>query len=192
MAKSALDDGPNISKESLTALAEAKLDYVSQLFEIIKRFRTKVFTSIINNPKILPEEEHMLRKDYVYLFERFFYFLEDQSEHQGIIVFDELDKSASHLVLDQMDKYFKKTHKGRLRSNLVIPEPFFVHSDLTTGIQIVDFIAYILSWNFRSGKLTKESREELPIYMESIKPLRYRTFRDVGNEEFEVWSIAIV
>ena len=192
MAKSALDDGPNISKESLTALAQAKLDYVSQLFEIIKRFRTKVFTSIINNPKILPEEEHMLRKDYVYLFERFFYFLEDQGEHQGIIVFDELDKSASHLVLDQMDKYFKKTHKGRLRSSLVIPEPFFVHSDLTTGIQIVDFIAYILSWNFRSGKLTKESREELQIYMESIKPLRYRTFRDVGNEEFEVWSIAIV
>src|SRR5690606_16812328 len=63
LAKSALDDGANISKESLTALAQAKLDYVSQLFEIINRFRTKVFASIINNPKILPDEEHMLRKD---------------------------------------------------------------------------------------------------------------------------------
>jgi hypothetical protein len=91
-----------------------------------------------------------LRKDYVYMFERFYYFLEDTAgDSRGIVVFDELDKSASHILLTQMDKCFKNTVKGRTRSSRIIPEPFFVHSDLTTGVQVVDFVAYILSWNFR-------------------------------------------
>lgn len=124
----------------------------------------------------------MLRKDYVYLFERFYYFLEDKpGEPRGIMVFDEMDKSANHLLLGQMDKYFKKTTKGRYRAGLIIPEPFFVHSDLTTGIQVVDFVAYIISWNFRVGKLNKAPREELNRYLELIKPMRYRTTREIGD-----------
>ena len=48
-----------------------------------------------------------LRKDYAYLFERFFYFLEDNAaREQGIVVFDELEKSQSHLLIDQMHRYF--------------------------------------------------------------------------------------
>lgn len=192
LAKSALDDGSNITRESLTALAQAKLDYVSQILEICNQFRIKIFASIIHDPVVLPEEKHMLRKDYIYLFERFFYYLEDITDQRGIVVFDELDKSASHLVLDQMEKYFKRTSKGRLRSSLIIPEPFFVHSDLTTGIQIVDFIAYILSWNFRAGKLEKESRRELEVFLDSIRHLRYKTSRVIGGEKYEIWSIVIV
>lgn len=194
LAKAALDNGEQVTKETLTALAQAKLDYVTQLLELCHQFRCKVFASIVHDHHTLPDEDHMLRKDYVYLFERFYYFLEDkQDEHQGIVVFDELDKSASHLVLDQMEKYFKRTRKGRIRSSLIIPEPFFVHSDLTTGIQIVDFMAYILSWNFRSGKLDKACRRELDPLLNIIKPLRYRTFREIDDgEEYEIWSISVV
>lgn len=71
--------------------------------------------------------------------ERIYYYLEDKKlEDQGIIVFDELEKSKSHILVSQLENYFKKTSNGRQRSGLVIPEPFFVHSDLTTGIQIAD------------------------------------------------------
>lgn len=102
-------------------------------------------------------------------------------------------KFASHLLLTQMDKYFKRTAKGRARSSLVIPEPFFVHSDLTTGIQIVDFIAYILSWNFRVGTLTKPGRDELNQYIELLKPLRHRCTRKIGEiKEHLIWSVTIV
>ena len=39
---------------------------------------------------------HLLRKDYAYLFERFYYSLEDkEASPAGIIVFDELEKSLS-------------------------------------------------------------------------------------------------
>ena len=49
----------------------------------------------------------------------------------GYLVFDERDKSESHLLLRQVGQYFIKTKNGRTRSRLIIPEPFFVHSDLT-------------------------------------------------------------
>ena len=66
-------------------------------------------------------------KDYVYVFERFFYFLEDQSDReQGIAVFDELEESKSHLLIDQTHRYFSETAVGRLRSRSIVPEPFFV------------------------------------------------------------------
>ena len=68
-----------------------------------------------------------LRKDYAYLFERFNYFLEDhEALSLGVIVFDELEKSRSHILVDQMANYFKRTMKGRQRASQVIPEPFFV------------------------------------------------------------------
>lgn len=193
-AKQALDNGETATKNQLTALAQAKLSYVKQIFQLCQQYRCKIFASIVADPDYVLADASMLRKDYVYLFERFYYFLEDTpGEPRGIVVFDELDKSASHILLTQMDKYFKNTVKGRARSSLIIPEPFFVHSDLTTGIQVVDFVAYLLSWNFRVRELNKPGRSELNSFIEQIKPLRYRTTRQVAeNKDLVIWSITVV
>ena len=58
----------------------------------------------------------------------------------------------AHLLLDQMGAYFRRTSTGRMRAGRIVPEPFFVHSDLTTGILVADLAAYILSWNVRLAK----------------------------------------
>jgi hypothetical protein len=194
LAKAVLDEGRNSGRIKLTALAQAKLAYTKEVLRLCAKYRCRIFASIINDPTSIPGDKTMLRSDYVYLFERFYYFLEDKpAEQRGIVVFDELEKSQSHILVSQMDRYFKHTQKGRIRSSLVIPEPFFVHSDLTTGIQVVDFIAYILSWNFRFGKLTKAKREELNGFAELLKPLRYRTTREIGTiRDHEIWSICVV
>jgi Protein of unknown function (DUF3800) len=193
-AKQALDNGETANRNQLTSLAQAKLSYVKLVFQLCQEYRCKIFASIVADPNKIIADASMLRKDYIYLFERFYYFLEDTpGEPRGIVVFDELDKSASHLLLTQMDKYFKNTVKGRARSSLVIPEPFFVHSDLTTGVQIVDFVAYLLSWNFRVKNLDKPKREELNGFTEQVKPLRYRTTREIGDiKDHQAWGIAIV
>lgn len=195
LAKAALDEGNRAGRIKLTALAQAKLDYVREILRLCQDYRCKVFASIVKDPQTLPEDKSMLRKDYIYLFERFFYFLEDKpAEPNGIVVFDELEKSKSHILVTQMDRYFKNSQKGRTRSSLIIPEPFFVHSDLTTGIQIVDFVAYVLSWKFRlEKKLDKPKREELNGYTELVKNLRYKTSRPIeGNDNYEIWSISVV
>ena len=79
----------------------------------------------------------------------------------AIVVFDELEKSQSHLLIDQMRRYFADTVVGQQRSNRIIPEPFFVHSDLTNGVQIADLVAYVISWGFRTPQMTKPARAEL-------------------------------
>jgi len=118
----------------VTALAQAKLAYVTEVLDLCAQHHCKTIASIITGNTVGELPEDMLRRDYCYLFERFFYYLEDRSpDTMGIVVFDELEKSRSHLLVEQMDRYFKYTAKGRYRAGQVIPEPFFVHSDLTTG-----------------------------------------------------------
>jgi hypothetical protein len=60
----------------LTALAQAKIAYVAELMDICSRFRCKAFASVVSKVSPMPAPDH-LRKDYAYLFERFFYYLED-------------------------------------------------------------------------------------------------------------------
>ena len=194
LAQACLASGEIAGKREITALAQAKLAYVSELFDLCARFHCKAFASIINVSVPRPAESDYLRKDYAYLFERFYYFLEDnQPLHAGIVVFDELEKSKSHILLEQMEQYFMRTAKGRARAGQIIPEPFFVHSDLTTGIQISDLIAYIISWGFRTRELKIPRREELNPFVNQVRQLRYRAVREVGNNpNFVIWSFAVI
>jgi len=198
LAKEILDDGgTNSSIRHQKALALAKIAYVSDVFAICERYNCRIFASVVESDA-LPTTGGGLRKDYGYLFERFFYFLEDQTSEaqypqQGILVFDELDKAKSHLLINQAHRYFKDTATGRHRAELIIPEPFFVHSDLTTGIQIADLVAYCISWCLRFAQMAEPTRDELKPYIEKILKLRHRATRNIrGNPNFVIWSIAYI
>ena len=107
----------------LKALAMAKLEYVASVFEICTQLGCRAFASIVET-NAHPTSGGGLRKDYAYLFERFFYFLEDNTtREQGIVVFDELENSKSHLLIDQMHRYFADTAVGQHRASRIIPEP---------------------------------------------------------------------
>jgi hypothetical protein len=190
LARQCLIAGNIVGRREIVALAQAKLDYVAEVFEICARFRCKAFASIVSKDAPTPDSSEYLRKDYAYLFQRFFYFLEDiDPAMSGIIVFDEFEKSRSHLLVEQMDRYFKRTAKGQQRSGQIIPEPFFVHSDLTTGIQVADLIAYILSWGFRTKEMKEPARGELADLVNQIRLMRHRAVRDIANNpNFTIWS----
>ena len=173
LAREILQDGTAVSRERLTALAQAKLAYVGRALDISRKAKAQAFASIV--PQAAPRPAGgMLRKDYAYLFERFFYFLNSQPEDpMGYVVFDELDKSASHILLNQVSEYFLKTNKGRTRSRLIIPEPFFVHSDMTTMVQVADLIAYIISWGVRLSGMHAPHRPELEDLSRKVMRLRF-------------------
>lgn len=194
LARQCLNAGNTAGRREIIALAQAKLDYVTEVFEICGRFRCKAFASIVSRDAPTPASPGYLRKDYAFLFERSFYFLEDSGETTaGIVVFDELEKSRSHLLVEQMDRYFKRTAKGQQRSGKIIPEPFFVHSDLTTGIQVADLIAYTLSWGFRTRDMTEPSRDELSDLVNQICLMRHRAIRPrENNPNFTIWSFTNV
>jgi hypothetical protein len=128
------------------------------------------------------------------LFERFFYFLEDSDQDAlGLVVFDELERVQSHLLIEQMNRYFQETWKGRTRASQIIPEPFFVHSELTTGVQLADLVAYILSWGFRLPGMDEPARPELTGLVDRICQIRHRAVRErMGNPNFVIWSFALI
>ena len=84
------------------------------------------------------------------------------------------------------------TAVGRHRANRIIPEPFFVHSDLTTGVQIADLVAYVISWGFRIPRMTKPARAELSHLARPGCPAALPGYvrERLGNPEFEIWSFA--
>jgi hypothetical protein len=185
--------GSGASNMKLCALAQAKIEFVAEVLSLAAEFDCRAFASVVMPGAPKPESDP-LRKDYSYLFERFYYFLEDLGiEEQGAIVFDELDKSQSKILLGQMERYFVETNRGRIRSRQVIPQPFFVHSDLTTLVQVADLIAYIMSWAWRLPKMTTAARSELAPYCTLIDSLRYRAERRIqGKPRFSVWSFAYI
>lgn len=184
LAREILKDGNAVSRERLTALAQAKLAYVATALDLSRKAGATAFASIV--PRAAPRPKSgMLRKDYAYLFERFYYFLNSQpGDPMGYLVFDELDKSASHVLLNQVGQYFICTRKGRTRSRLIIPEPFFVHSDLTTMVQVADLIAYILSWGVRLTGMTEPKREELDGLSAKVMRLRFTQHTPKGYTNF--------
>lgn len=193
LAQECLDPHDSPTREKLTALAQSKLAFVREVFDYCIMSDCKVFASISDN-SIEVKDKDLLRKDYVYLFERYYYFLKERlNEASGLVIFDELEKSKSHILISQIESYFKKSFKGRERSSLLIPEPFFVHSDLTTGVQLADLVAYVLSWGFRLNGMEKEKRPELKEFVEQVLKMRHYSYEDVDEtQKMKIWSITYV
>lgn len=184
--------GLAVTRPELTALGQAKLAFCERLLETCNLHHVRAFASIIDPSAARPAGD-FLRKDYAYLFERFFYFLDARPDQpQGVVVFDELEKSRCHLLIDQMGHYFHQTATGRWRASRVIPEPFFVHSDLTSLIQVADLVAYIISWGVRFGDLDRPARSELARLGQMVCRLRHRATRERDGEPFYVWSFAAI
>jgi len=180
------------TRAELTALAQAKVAFVARVLELCVSHYVRAFASIV--PRSAPRPAgRFLRKDYAYLFERFFYFLEESKVGElGLVIFDELEHSRCHVLVDQMSLYFRNTVRGRLRAARVIPEPFFVHSELTTAIQIADLVAYIIAWGIRFGPMEGDRRrEELDFLGELVRELRYRVKRP-EQPDFPIWSFTLI
>jgi hypothetical protein len=169
------------SERELVAYSRQVLAFAHELLAICARHSVQVFASVVDVNAPRPPVAN-LRKDYVYLFERYFYFLETlPPRERGLVVFDELDKSQSHVLIQQMAKYFLGTTTGRYRSGRVVPEPFFVHSELTTGVFLADFVAYVIGWAWRAQGMTGGVREELRPLATKIAELQFRGERPTAD-----------
>lgn len=174
LARELLTNGEDVSRDRLTALAQAKIAYCEFALNLALRHGAQVFGTIVPQDAHRPPTAEALRKDYAFLFERFYYFLNSrQDDPMGYLIFDELDRSQSHILLSQVSSYFVRTKNGRTRSRLIIPEPFFVHSDLTTLIQVADIIAYVVSWGLRLPGMTAPARPELVALAQRVGALEF-------------------
>jgi len=106
------------TRDEFTAYGQACLELVSGLFQLLHDHHAKLFASAIPKNVVKPptyEATDFLRKDHVFLLERYFYFLEEKQDH-GLLVIDEVEKMEDRRFVRRLEKYFSKTDNGKYRS----------------------------------------------------------------------------
>lgn len=143
------------TRDEFSAYGQASLQLSRSIFQALHAHDAMLFASAIPTSTVKPdsfEAAEYLRKDHVFLLERFFYALESKQKH-GILVFDQVDNGADQRFVRQMERYFTKTQTGVYRSAWIVPVPLFVSSDMSTMIQAADLCIYTLNWGFRLPSL---------------------------------------
>lgn len=153
------------SRDEFTAYGQACLEMARGMFQILRDRRARLFAAAIPRNVTRPattEAAEYLRKDQVFLLERFFYFLERERQH-GLLVMDEVEKTEDRRFVRRLEAYFTRTQTGRYRSAWIVPTPFFVSSDLTYPIQAADLAIYCVNWGFRlpTRGMDAETRPEI-------------------------------
>jgi hypothetical protein len=113
------------TRDEFTAYGQACLEMARGIFQALRVYEARLFAAVIPASVVKPatfEAEEYLRKDHVFLLERFFYFLEAEKQH-GVLVFDQVDKGSDQRFVRRMERYFSRTNTGRYRSSWIVPVP---------------------------------------------------------------------
>lgn len=185
------------SKIEFTAYSQACICMAQGIYQILLKNDATLFAVTIPREVEKPKDgiqEDFLRKDQVFLLERFYYFLEGKNEH-GLIIMDETDKSADREFVSRMFAYFTKTQTGRLRSTLILPSPLFVASDMAYAIQAADICIYCINWGYRlnTAGMNVEARPEITEnFMPWIQKMQFHGEKNEGNSKWPLHGIVCV
>ena len=182
------------TREQLTAYGQASLRMADGIFVLLERHKAIIFASAVpcgtaKPPAGTPPSPDILRKDHIFLLERFFYFLERERQ-MGLLVMDEVEKTEDRRFVRRLHDYFVKTAPGRDRSRWIVPSPFFVASDMALPVQVADVVIYALNWRYRHpAEMTAPTRPEIEArFGARIEKLKWkgegydgvRTYRSFG------------
>lgn len=174
-------------RNEFTAYGQACLEMARGIFQLLHNHKAKLFAAAIPRNVERPESyeaEEFLRKDHVFLLERFFYFLEAQKAY-GLLVMDEVEKSADRKFVRRLEGYFTKSQRGRHRSTWIVPTPFFVSSELTYPVQAADLAIYCVNWGFRlpsrgmNAPIRKEIADGFGLWLKQLQ-FQGESYRDGG------------
>jgi hypothetical protein len=174
----------NPSQAEFNAYGQACIFMAQGIFQVLRDCEAVVFASVI--PNVAGGTEYFkfdeyLRKDHVFLLERYFYMLEARKEF-GLLVLDEVEKKEDRKFSRRVERYYTKTVNGQYRSSLVVPSPFFVSSDMTYAIQAADVCIYAINWGYRLPKMDKPARTEVSeICNDWLKRLQFKGTVDDGK-----------
>ena len=139
------------TRDEFTGYGQANIEMARSVFESLRACDARIFASVvprtIEKPTPFTSEEY-LRKDHVFLLQRYSYFLKSGCDY-GLLVFDAVDKSADLRFVRQLEYYVTKTQAGRHSTAWIVPVPMFVASDMTMAIQAADLVIYCVNWGFR-------------------------------------------
>ncbi len=160
------------------------------MFELLRQHKARLFAAAIPRSVLKPdtyEAEEYLRKDQVFLLERYFYFLEQEKQH-GLLVMDQVEKAEDRRFVRRLEAYFRKTKAGRYRSAWIVPAPFFVSSDMTYPVQAADLAIYCVNWGFRLPARGMDAPDRPEIANDYGRWLAQLQFRGEGYRDGAVYD----
>lgn len=185
------------NREEFTAYGQACLEMARGIMQLLTDHKAVLFAAAIPRSVAKPatrEAEDYLRKDQVFVLERFFYFLESKREH-GLLVMDEVDKTEDRRFVGRLQRYFTKTNTGRYRTTWIVPTPFFVSSDMTYPVQASDICIYCVNCGFRLPSVGMDAPKRDEIAREFGPWLNRLQFHGQGYRDgavFESFGIVYV
>lgn len=185
------------TRAEFTAYGQACLEMARSAVQTLRDHDAVLFAATIPRGTSPPDgfaSEDFLRKDHVFLFERFFYFLEEKQEH-GLIIMDEVEKIDDRRFVKKMENYFQRTQSGKLRTKWVVPVPFFVNSEMAYPVQLADLIIYCVNWGFRKSGIgmNGESRAEIAEeFGPWLNQMQYTGKCKQGDREYNTYGIVHV
>jgi hypothetical protein len=195
MQKGIDKQGPNSSE--FAAYGQACLEMARGTFDLLKVHDARIFASCITRgvkPPANYNEADFLRKDHVFLFERFYYFLEAEKQN-GLIIMDETEKTLDRRFVSRMESYFTKTGTGRNRIKWIVPAPLFVSSEMNYAIQAADICLYAINWGFRPhgwGDGMDVRQEIADEFGPKLDDLQWQSKQVRGEHEFYSYGIVHV
>ena len=177
-------------KPEFTAYGQGCLEMATGMFELLRQHNARLFATAIPRKVTRPvtfEAEEYLRKDQVFLLERYFYFLEQEKQH-GLLVMDAVEKNEDRRFVRRLEAYFRKTQTGRYRSAWIVPAPLFVSSDMTYPIQAADLAIYCINWGFRLPKRGMNAPIRTEIAENYGQWLAELQFRGEGSRDGDVYD----
>lgn len=185
-------------RSHFTAYGQACLAMVDGIFELLRRHQVKLFAAMVPRgegklPAGAAPPPDILRKDHIFLLERFFYFLEREKE-SGILVMGEMEEQADRRFVRRLQSYFTGTVKGRQRAQWIVPSPFFVSSSMALSVQMADVVIYALNWGYRRPvEGSAECREEIAErYGRQMGELEWRGTGYDGARTYRSYGIVCV
>jgi hypothetical protein len=165
------------TRAEFSGYGQACFQMAQGIFQLLRDHDAKIFAALIPRsvrpPDNTPAQE-FLRKDHVFLLERFYYFVQKQQE-QGLLVMDQVEEQHDYRFVRKLERYFVRTTKGTQRADWIVPSPFFSSSYLSIPIQVADVCIYCINWGFRRWEMNAPTREKIKEQFAAwIRQLEYR------------------
>lgn len=177
------------TREEITAYGQACVEFARGALNLLHHYQGKVFACAIPRG-VKPPTDHQdpdyIRKDVVFLLERYFYHLEEMREH-GLLIADAVEKAADTHFVRRLRNYFTMTKTGRYRTSWIVPSPLFVSSDMAYPVQIADLCIYIINRAYRLPHLGMDAPVDAGFPADFAQLIGALQFRGEGYRNGEVF-----
>lgn len=149
------------SRAEFSGYGQACFQMAQGIFRLLREHDAKIFAAAIPRSVRAPNggrAQQYLRKDHVFLLERFYYFTH-KAQEQGLLVMDQVEEQHDYRFIRKLERYFVRTTKGIQRADWIVPSPFFSSSYLSIPIQVADVCIYCINWGMRRGGMRAPTRK---------------------------------